>query len=93
MIINLFSNTSWSLLNFRKDFIKELIKKNIKLLLLAIRINLQKINKVMYLKNTDTLEKLFERDIMFIQIIFHVLNSRSDLFINFTINLAFILDL
>ena len=90
MIITLFSNTSWSLLNFRKDFIKKLIKQKHQVTIISNKDQASKKLIQMGCKfkeiNFDTLSKNPFKEIFFlIKLFFFLFNSKSDLYINFTI--------
>ncbi len=90
MIITLFSNTSWSLYNFRKDLIVKLIKKNHQIIIISNKDETSK--KLIRLGckfipiNFNTLSKNpFLEIISLIKIFYIILRSNSDIYINFTI--------
>ena len=90
MIITLFSNTSWSLYNFRKDLIIKLLKKNHKIIIISNRDETTK--KLIKLGckfipiDFNTLSKNpFSEMISLTKIFYIILKSDSDIYINFTI--------
>ena len=89
MIITLFSNTSWSLYNFRKDLIIKLLKKNHKIIILSNRDETSKKLvrlgcKFMPIDFSTLSKNPFSEIISFTKIFYIISRSNSDIYINFT---------
>jgi glycosyltransferase involved in cell wall biosynthesis len=90
MIITLFSNTSWSLFNFRKDFIVELIKKKHEVIIVSNKdLATKKLIKIgckyVPINFNTTSRNPFNEISCLLKIFYLVFKSNSDIFINFTI--------
>jgi glycosyltransferase involved in cell wall biosynthesis len=90
MIITLFSNSSWSLFNFRKDLIEKMIRQKHEVIVISNKDEtskkLIKLGCKFIAINFNTISKNpFKEALCILKIFFLIFKSKSDLFINFTI--------
>ncbi len=90
MIITLFSNTSWSLYNFRKDFILKLLRENHKVKIISntdeTTKHLMKMGCKFIPIKFDHVSKNPIKEFLFLtKLFFLILKTSSDIYVNFTI--------